>query len=184
MYASCVQQARKIDRPPRNARITANARWGCGSSWSPKVRCSAGSIIRRWQDVEAGPTRRGRRHGRRSLVLLPTRQDRTETAEQTAAQKTAALRLRLRQGRVDALRPLQDGALRDARVPSHARAHAPVCYFDSGVQAMDAGEPRKAAKLFETSVEKADKLPQEERVKRRSAAYLALGRARQMAKAL
>ena len=65
---------------------------------------------------------------------------------------------------------------------SHARAHAPVCYFDSGVQAMDAGEPRKAAKLFEVSVEKADKLPQEERVKRRSAAYLALGRARQMAK--
>ena len=47
---------------------------------------------------------------------------------------------------------------------------------------MDAGEPRKAAKLFETSVEKADKLPQDERVKRRSAAYLALGRARQMAK--
>ena len=65
---------------------------------------------------------------------------------------------------------------------SHARAHAPVCYFDSGVQAMDAGEPRKAAKLFETSVEKAEKLPQDERVKRRSAAYLALGRARQMAK--
>jgi len=66
---------------------------------------------------------------------------------------------------------------------SHARAHAPVCYFDSGVQAMDAGEPRKAAKLFETSVEKAEKLPQDERVKRRSAAYLALGRARQMTKA-
>ena len=68
---------------------------------------------------------------------------------------------------------------------SHARAHAPVCYFDSGVRAMDAGEPRKAAKLFETSIAKADKLPpeeQEERVKRRSAAYLALGRARQMAK--
>ena len=66
---------------------------------------------------------------------------------------------------------------------SHARAHAPVCYFDCGVQAMDAGEPRKAAKLFETSVQKADKLPQDERVKRRSAAYLALGRARQMTKA-
>merc|ERR1719171_2581651 len=68
---------------------------------------------------------------------------------------------------------------------SHARTHAPVCYFDSGVQAMDAGEPRKAAKLFETSVEKAEKLPPEaaeERVKRRSAAYLALGRARQMVK--
>ena len=65
---------------------------------------------------------------------------------------------------------------------SHARAHAPVCYFDCGVQAMDAGEPRKAAKLFETSVEKAERLPPEERVKRRSAAYLALGRARQMAK--
>ena len=66
---------------------------------------------------------------------------------------------------------------------SHARVHAPVCYFDCGVQAMDAGEPRKAAKLFETSVAKADKLPQDERVKRRSAAYLALGRARQMTKA-
>jgi hypothetical protein len=65
---------------------------------------------------------------------------------------------------------------------SHARAHAPVCYFDCGVQAMDAGEPRKAAKLFETSVEKAERLPQDERVKRRSAAYLALGRARQMVK--
>ena len=65
---------------------------------------------------------------------------------------------------------------------SHARAHAPVCYFDSGVQAMDAGEPRKAAKLFETSVEKAERLPQDERVKRRSAAFLALGRSRQMAK--
>ena len=65
---------------------------------------------------------------------------------------------------------------------SHARAHAPVCYFDSGVQAMDAGEPRKAAKLFETSIAKADKLPPEERVKRRSAAYLAMGRARQMVK--
>ena len=66
---------------------------------------------------------------------------------------------------------------------NHARVHAPVCYFDCGVQAMDAGEPRKAAKLFEASVEKAEKLPQEERVKRRSAAYLAMGRARQMTKA-
>ena len=51
---------------------------------------------------------------------------------------------------------------------SHARAHAPLCYFDSGVQAMDAGEPRQAAKLFETSVEKAERLPPEERVKRRA----------------
>ena len=60
--------------------------------------------------------------------------------------------------RVDALRSLQDGALRDARLPGEPRAGArAVCYFDSGVQAMDAREPRKAAKLFETSVEKADK---------------------------
>ena len=109
--------------------------------------------------------------------------------DEAAIPKTAALRLRLRQSRVDALRAAsarRRTTRRRACQASHARAHAPVCYFDSGVRAMDAGEPRKAAKLFETSIAKADKLPPEERSASSgvasSAAYLAMGRARQMAK--
>lgn len=65
---------------------------------------------------------------------------------------------------------------------THAKMHAATCYHDAGVHALIAGEPRQAATLFETSVSKADALPPNERVLRRSAAYLALGRARSMCK--
>lgn len=65
---------------------------------------------------------------------------------------------------------------------THAKMHAATCYHDAGVRALIAGEPRQAATLFETSVDRADALPPEDRGIRQSAAYLALGRARSMCK--
>ena len=95
-----------------------------------------------------------------------------ETAEQTAASRKPTRRLcacGCVQSRVDALRPLQDGALRDAGgQSSHARAHAPVCYFDSASRPPGAVEKRQALRDVHRA---ADKLPADERVKSRSAAY-------------